>query len=122
MRCSVRGRSCRRAGRDCSGRRYVLDVYFRCLTTADGDISSCQDTIPHDISSLDRNLEALVQELASMCSEVFRFASGAVARTAQVEVPPDFAMMTTAVVADGTKPKWIRERAFLKDEVCLETL
>lgn len=65
-----------------------------------------QDTLPPDLSSLDRNLDALAGELAQRCSVIFQTASSAVTRAAQLSNVPD----TVEDVEAATRPKWTRER------------
>ncbi|GJF00486.1 anaphase-promoting complex subunit 4 [Phanerochaete sordida] len=64
------------------------------------------DTLPPDLSSLDRNLDALTTDLAQRCSAIFQDASGAVLRDAGLAPAPHAKEQTDA----AHRPQWFRER------------
>lgn len=64
------------------------------------------ETLPPDLSSLDRNLDALATELAQRCSQIFQTASSAVTRAAELSALSE----PTEEITEAHKPAWFRER------------
>lgn len=80
-----------------------------------------KQNIYRDISHLDRNLDALIQELAMRCQRAFTHASGAPCRSAVVSLDNDG---NTYQIADEQtfNPDCIKERTEMNEASCAFSL
>ncbi|EKM52609.1 uncharacterized protein PHACADRAFT_261151 [Phanerochaete carnosa HHB-10118-sp] len=97
-----------------SGKKQCLDEVLRKARQKLGEerngLTWPPDTLPPDLSSLDRNLDALAVELAQRCSNIFQAASCAVTRAAELSPVPE----EIEEVDETRRPKWLRERTRLR--------
>ncbi|KAF8203639.1 anaphase-promoting complex, cyclosome, subunit 4-domain-containing protein [Pholiota molesta] len=95
----------------------VLNHAFR--FAVDSSHMTWQTTVPRpDIDHLDRNIEALIQDLARRCERVFHHAAGATSRSAIVSFDPSLhaeAISEKMPLSEGSAKLPFRERATLNE-------
>ncbi|KAJ7591382.1 anaphase-promoting complex, cyclosome, subunit 4-domain-containing protein [Mycena floridula] len=92
----------------------LADVLKRArqVATTPGQVVWKQNVKPKDLNHLDRNIDALVQDLATRCRQIFDNASGATARTVEISGDHDLAVFPGSAISKSL----MRERTTVEEE------